>query len=274
MFGDEAFSRTELRSVQAFTAFELSMLRRMLQQGVHSPETSSAGRLFDAVSSLIGLRQRVHFEGQAAMELEFAIENARTEESYPFRILDLRYCHSDEPQESALPPAQVLDLKSEISNLKSLTSEWPPRSGEPRDITHSKPEASTSKPPLRQEESTARSVSDTDRSASAQPIDRVDWEPLMESPLRDLGHTCISIISAKFHNTMTEIVVEVARRVGEERVVLSGGCFQNKYLTERTVPRLEGEGFHPYWQQRVPPNDGGIALGQIAAASRLLRKEK
>jgi hydrogenase maturation protein HypF len=47
--------------------------------------------------------------------------------------------------------------------------------------------------------------------------------------------------------------------------VLSGGCFQNRYLTERTVTRLHAEGFQPYWHQRVPPNDGGIALGQIYA---------
>jgi hydrogenase maturation protein HypF len=51
-------------------------------------------------------------------------------------------------------------------------------------------------------------------------------------------------------------------------VALSGGCFQNRYLTERTVRRLQAEGFHPYWHQRVPPNDGGIALGQVVAAWR------
>jgi hydrogenase maturation protein HypF len=51
-------------------------------------------------------------------------------------------------------------------------------------------------------------------------------------------------------------------------VVLSGGCFQNRYLTELTVRRLQAAGFHPCWHQRVPPNDGGIALGQIVAALR------
>jgi len=51
-------------------------------------------------------------------------------------------------------------------------------------------------------------------------------------------------------------------------VVLSGGCFQNRYLTERTVARLRAENFSPYWHQRVPPNDGGIALGQVVAARR------
>ena len=74
--------------------------------------------------------------------------------------------------------------------------------------------------------------------------------------------------SAKFHNALAEAVVAVARRTGERRVVLSGGCFQNRYLTERTVRRLQAEGFQPYWHQRVPPNDGGIALGQVVAALR------
>jgi len=57
----------------------------------------------------------------------------------------------------------------------------------------------------------------------------------------------------------------MAQRMAIEQVVLSGGCFQNRRLLERTVDRLNGEGFRPYWHQRVPPTDGGIALGQIAA---------
>jgi hydrogenase maturation protein HypF len=75
-------------------------------------------------------------------------------------------------------------------------------------------------------------------------------------------------ISAKFHNALAESVVAVAKRAGERRVALSGGCFQNRYLTERIVNRLCAEKFQPYWHQRVPPNDGGIALGQIIAALR------
>ena len=75
-------------------------------------------------------------------------------------------------------------------------------------------------------------------------------------------------ISVKFHHALAEAMVAVAQRVGEERVALSGGCFQNRYLTERSVRRLREEGFRPYWHQRVPPNDGGIALGQVVAAWR------
>jgi hydrogenase maturation protein HypF len=56
-------------------------------------------------------------------------------------------------------------------------------------------------------------------------------------------------------------------------VALSGGCFQNRLLTELTVARLQGAGVKVYWHQRVPPNDGGIALGQVVAAARQLRFE-
>jgi hydrogenase maturation protein HypF len=88
------------------------------------------------------------------------------------------------------------------------------------------------------------------------------------------GGTGPAVIAARFHNGLAESVVEVARRTGENRVVLSGGCFQNRYLTERVVRRLREEGFRPYWHQRVPPNDGGIALGQIAVAAERMLKEQ
>jgi hydrogenase maturation protein HypF len=80
----------------------------------------------------------------------------------------------------------------------------------------------------------------------------------------------VAKISAKFHNTLAESIVDIARKTGETQVVLSGGCFQNRYLTERVVKRLREEKFQPHWHQRVPANDGGIALGQIYAARNQL----
>jgi hydrogenase maturation protein HypF len=149
------------------------------------------GRLFDAVAALTGLRQVVRFEGQAAMELEFALDGAQTDEAYPLSLV----------------------------------------------TRHS---------PL-----------------------LLDWAQLIEAILADVQQgISVGAISAKFHNALVEAIVCVARHVGERRVALSGGCFQNRYLTERAVMRLRTEGFLPYWHQRVPPNDGGIALGQIVAARR------
>jgi hydrogenase maturation protein HypF len=100
----------------------------------------------------------------------------------------------------------------------------------------------------------------------------VDWAPMMGQLIKDVqAKIPVGRISRKFHNTLTEMIVAVARRIGESRVVLTGGCFQNKVLLERTVERLRAEGFQPAWHQRIPPNDGGIALGQAVAAAR--RKE-
>jgi hydrogenase maturation protein HypF len=70
------------------------------------------------------------------------------------------------------------------------------------------------------------------------------------------------------------MIVAVARIAGAARVVLTGGCFQNCYLVERTIQRLQEEGFRPFWHEHVPTNDGGIALGQIVAAARELRRER
>jgi hydrogenase maturation protein HypF len=75
-------------------------------------------------------------------------------------------------------------------------------------------------------------------------------------------------IARRFHNTLSEVIVKAARHSDEKAVVLSGGCFQNKYLTERSILRLRQEGFRPYWHQRIPPNDGGICVGQALAAAR------
>jgi len=193
MWGEAAFESASWPPLQAFSERELGVLRTMLARGVNSPVTSSVGRLFDAVSSLLGLRQQVRFEGQAAMELEFALAGEETEEAYPWRF-------RENPEE----PGQPLV---------------------------------------------------------------VDWEPLVQGLLEETQQgVAVARLSAKFHNTLVESLVAVARWVGEERVVLTGGCFQNRYLTERAVQRLRAEGFRPYWHQRVPPNDGGIALGQAVAA--------
>jgi len=162
--------------------------------------------LFDAVASIIGLRQMVHFEGQAAMELEFLAAGTSTDERYSFSIGTTGH---EIPQEQ---PDKFMTI---------------------------------------------------------------DWAPLVREILTDLDRQLqLSFIAAKFHNTLAEIIVAIAQKCNRQRVVLSGGCFQNKYLTEGTVTRLREEGFRPYWHQRVPPNDGGIALGQIYAVLRSEEKDR
>jgi hydrogenase maturation protein HypF len=97
----------------------------------------------------------------------------------------------------------------------------------------------------------------------------LDWEPTIRGVVRDVRDgVAAGRISLRFHNTLVEMIVAVAERAGERRVLLSGGCFQNLYLVERTIARLRAAGLEPFWHQRIPPNDGGIAIGQLLAAAR------
>jgi hydrogenase maturation protein HypF len=186
VFGDRAFA-LDVPTLRAFSPAELKHLQTMLRQRLNTPTTTSAGRLFDAFASLLDLRQMASFEGQAAMELEFALAGAKEDNSYPYVI------------------------RGEADTL------W------------------------------------------------LDWEPMVRAVLAEPAID-VATASARFHNTLVDMAAHVTTQIGERNVVLSGGCFQNRYLTERMVSRLLGAGYRPYWHQRVPPNDGGIALGQILAA--------
>jgi len=200
IFGERAFDRHGLLPLGAFSRAELRVIRGMLAAGVQSPVTSSVGRLFDAVASLIGLRQQDGFEGQAAMAVEFALRAETSSECYPLDI---------EPSSPGPLPFVV------------------------------------------------------------------DWEPMILRILEDLrAGVSAGKISLLFHNSLVEAIVAAAVRAGEKRVVLSGGCFQNRYLTERAVVRLRAEGFSPYWHQLVPPNDGGLSLGQAVVASHRIKEER
>ena len=187
-FGPAAFERTDLATLRAFSKVEAAALATMLQRQINSPLTSSVGRLFDAVASLIGTRQCVGFEAQAAMELEYLPKDCADSKAYPFTL--------EERGERCL----------------------------------------------------------------------INWQPAIEELLEDVKAAAEpSLISARFHNGLVNSVTQVARRVGCDKVVLSGGCFQNRYLAERVIEALRTEGFRPYWHQRLPPNDGGICVGQIVA---------
>jgi hydrogenase maturation protein HypF len=172
------------------------LVRSMLAHRVNTIDTSSCGRLFDAVASLIGLRQEVNFEGQAAIELE-TIAAEGVADGYPFSI----GAHND---------AQTVDFRPAIERIAAEV-----RQGSP--------------PPA---------------------------------------------IAARFHNTVAEAVVEVCRRLRAadklNRVCLSGGTFQNMKLLARTLEGLRRLEFQVFIHAQVPPNDGGIALGQAMIAAAIL----
>lgn len=175
----------------------IKLVDTMIARRFQTVETSSCGRLFDAVASLVGIRQQVTFEGQAAIALEAAVKPG-IEHHYRF--------HIEEGE-----PAQ-LDLRPTIEDIV-------------KDLALGKPAGD---------------------------------------------------ISARFHNTLAVAIVEICSRLrksdGMDRVCLSGGTFQNVYLLGRTVEALRRVGFGVSLHTMVPPNDGGISLGQAVIANHLLRE--
>jgi len=106
------------------------------------------------------------------------------------------------------------------------------------------------------------------RTQEAYPLAGGDWGPLIQAVVADKrAGVAAPVIAAKFHNALAAWILEVAAAAGLKQVVLSGGVFQNRYLTERAAAALESRGFTVYTHQRVPPNDGGIALGQAVMSS-------
>ena len=183
VYGDDLLTNHP-QILSVFSVQALQLLQQSLIKGINTPKTSSMGRLFDGVASLLDLCQINQFEGQAALLLEQVIAETQTELSYPFSLSD--------------------DL----------------------------------------------------------PI-IIDWQPMIMALLLDLKSLDKGLISAKFHNTLTEIMVTIAKRMKQKTLVLSGGCFQNAYLTENAIKKLSQAGFSVYSHEKIPPNDGGLALGQL-----------
>jgi hydrogenase maturation protein HypF len=172
-------------------------IKTMIDRGINSPMTSSSGRVFDAVSALLGIRKEIYYEGQAAIELEMAA--GEEEGTYPFETRDL---------------------------------------GDRTEIV---------------------------------------LEPIIRGIVSDLQHGVgVQTISSKFHNAIADIIIgmciTIRKASGLDRVVLSGGVFQNNLLIERTFVLLEKNNFKVYTHHRVPPNDGGIALGQAIIANEMIKE--
>ena len=160
-----------------FSSEEWRVLERMLERGLNSPWTTSAGRLFDAAAALLGLCVRSSFEGEAAMRVEFAARGGA--------------------------PEAAVEMEQ-------------------------------------------------------------DWAPLFETLADD--SVPVARRAAMFHATLASAVENAARRARVEQVVLTGGCFQNALLAELAAERLRRAGFRVFLHRALPPNDGGLAAGQLLAA--------
>ena len=101
----------------------------------------------------------------------------------------------------------------------------------------------------------------------------VDFRPMMERIVKETAAP--AVVAARFHNTLAEAIHEMCLRMRQEsglnRVCLSGGTFQNVYLLTRAVAGLRRHGFEVFLHSEVPPNDGGLSLGQAVIGSRLCR---
>jgi hydrogenase maturation protein HypF len=176
----------------------LKILCKMLSREINSPLTSSMGRLFDGVASLLDLQHSVNYEGQAAIKLESIADEHET------------------------------GYYSFVMNTNEVKSYNVPLI--------------------------------------------IQWQPVIKKIIEDMHHkTAIPIISAKFHNSIVEMIVQICtmlrNRKGINDVVLSGGVFQNNFLLRQLIKKLKLQDFTVYAHKKVPCNDGGLSLGQAVIAN-------
>ena len=189
--GEWGLAAHDLPPLQGLSRQQLRLFTSMLVRGTQAPLTTSAGRLFDGVAALLGLRMRATYEGQAAMELECAAGSL-------------------------------------------------PAGGYPMPLIGGSPGT----------------------------VGVLDWSLAIEALVRDVRRGLgTEEMAARFHEGLANGILAVAQATGVPQVALSGGCFQNKRLLEATAGRLTSAGFTVWLHRRVPPGDGGVALGQVAVAA-------
>jgi hydrogenase maturation protein HypF len=188
-YGDGLFD-LEVPFLGTLDRKKAGLVLSMIEKKINSPLTSSCGRLFDAVAALLGIRNIVSYEGQAAIQLENAMGDIADDSAYSLEFHD-----------------GIILTK-----------------------------------------------------------------PLFDELLHDLqAGATTGIISRRFHNGLinmfTSIATNIRDRYSLDRVCLSGGTFQNLYLSEKLQQKLESEGFKVFTQSEVPCNDGGLSLGQALIAA-------
>jgi hydrogenase maturation protein HypF len=174
------------------------VLKQMMRKNHNCPLSSSMGRLFDAVASLLGIRNENNYEGQAAIELEQLADESCSDS----------YSWNDVTGDSPITVGIQTLIKAVVDDI--------------------------------------------------------------------LQGMAVSKISARFHNSVADMTVSVCHRIrhktGLERVVLGGGVFQNVFLLNRLVTKLEENAFRVSIPSKVPINDGGISLGQAVIANARCRQ--
>ena len=188
-----------------------NILEQIIDKKINTPLTSSMGRLFDGVSSLIGVCDVAGHEGEAAIKLEkiMLVTGHPSRQNVKLDTLGTGRYHG----------AGKYKFKYIDENGIMI----------------------------------------------------IDWEPVIRDIVVDLKKGVTKQeISLKFHNTVCEMIGNVCKSLRKKykisKVCMSGGVFQNKYLTTQVVPILEKDGFEVYLHKKIPTHDGGIALGQAVLA--------
>ena len=190
-----ALGYEENKYIHALDREKSVVVEQALKTGYNCYPSSSMGRLFDCISSLLGICQIIAYDAQAAILLECVL-NPREKVGYEYKI----YKNKDGQFE-------------------------------------------------------------------------IDYKEIIQGVLRDIDEGIpVQIISARFHNTICNITLDIAVKIREmfkiNTVVLSGGCFENMHLLSGVLERLRREGFDAYYNQQIPINDNGISIGQLAIAGQ------
>ena len=295
-FGSD-FRKMNLPFLREIGDGKIDVVLRMLDRRINSPLTSSCGRLFDAVAAIAGIRNRVSYEAQAAIELEMAVENFDAEDSSG---------KSREECANGVAKANATQASTTRASATANATQTSATQANPTETDATQANASQtngrnhayifellrpdfesirSSQAAERRKNTARGVSpgydaeldvapkgrQTTGSANPAPL-LISTRLLFESLIDDvLHHRPTSEISRKFHHGLVNVFVEIANTLRDrtllKRVCLSGGTFNNLSLTTHLVAALTAAGFEVFTQNEVPAGDGGLSLGQALVAA-------
>ena len=224
------------KELELCTPLEAALNRQMIGKRINTVTSTSAGRLFDAVSAILGIRRRSTYEGEASITLQFraeAWEKEHPREKFPARGGAEDIPEAPDPLSEAEDPGKAPDTRLILPDTPS-------------------------------------EAEDPDQLSSMDffylPTDHL-FQEILE---RKLAGEDICRLAYFFHDTLASQITAAVRRISNETglktAALSGGVFQNKLLLRLCDKRLEADGFTVLRHSLVPPNDGGIALGQALAA--------
>ena len=238
------------------TVQEASFLCKMAGRGINTVTSTSAGRLFDAVSAILGICRSSTFEGEASTSLQFAAEEY------------LAQCMQTTGLEPV--PAQQMYFEPERRQTRPLSH----NGGIMREAEDA---GGKSVAVGKVTEDTVKKAEDAGRNSDTRIYILQTHSLIRRMAEGRMAGESTGYLAWLFHRELAEMIVRTCVRLrehtGNHTVALSGGVYQNLLLLRYSVERLEEEGFHVLTHHLIPPNDGGICLGQAAAAMAYLQRQ-